>query len=414
MLSRIESLLIAISAREHVLLVGPPGWGKTKTTWAVLAEVFGEGGFGVIEFAPNTPPEVVSGAVDVAEYLQSGRLVISRVGTPHDQQISAWLFDEISRANEAALDALLPVLDPPQGRHMVTVATANWWPRGQRFEALASRFAVWIEWKTDPEKKHLLDIFRAHALAGQSDPVIGAVRQHVADMAPVAWELFESGPSDEEKAQAVQEATGILARFLDLLAMPDDQVVALLGLGGMGEQQVQNALATIRERLTPRLERQWARLLVSGVAFLVRANNHNIPGAVADVWVGLLPLTLPAPSADIRAVIADLFAQPLGGGARTKVRGLLEAVWRQFLDEAQGQEQMNVMALQAVIEAAKNVEKDAQAAGVAATQEWKEEMKTLQDVLGAALRGTGWQALVPDWVREVMPEYFQETEEDEE
>lgn len=106
--NEIEALLLGIISRQHVLLVGPPGTGKSYLCRSV-ADGIDAANYTERLLAPTTPPEALFGPVDIAA-LRDGRYEHVGSGTAQDAHIL--FLDEVFRANAAILDSLLHLLGP--------------------------------------------------------------------------------------------------------------------------------------------------------------------------------------------------------------------------------------------------------------------------------------------------------------
>lgn len=152
----------AAAARVHLIVLSPPGWGKSSFLRSFAYHVLPPSL--VITCDPTTPPSKARGRPHAGALLE-GREVMNLDGTLLDPSLKSAVVDEIFRASDPLWDALLPVLERPLP---VVLATANWVAKGDRVEALKDRIALWV-WLfpvlTSDEAAHIA----ATALQGSSD-----------------------------------------------------------------------------------------------------------------------------------------------------------------------------------------------------------------------------------------------------
>ncbi|MGB9755076.1 AAA family ATPase [Roseiflexus castenholzii] len=126
----IDAVTVAAISGRPLLLFGPPGVGKSDPAF-LAAEAFCGGDRTKLwhrTMGPGTPPAEISGALDVSRMVNENVVAYTTAGTPYQQQIIAVIIDEITRANRAAIDSLLPILSDayPQRRGpTLRIATTN-------------------------------------------------------------------------------------------------------------------------------------------------------------------------------------------------------------------------------------------------------------------------------------------------
>lgn len=146
--AEIRAVLLGLVAREHVLLVGPPGTAKSLVARTVAGAIAGAR-YCERLLTGGTPPEVLFGPVSIAG-LRADRYEHVGDGTVSAAEIV--FLDEFFRGSDMILDTLLHLLGPERqaliGTQQVRVplrscvAAANTWPTEAHQAAVFDRFLV--------------------------------------------------------------------------------------------------------------------------------------------------------------------------------------------------------------------------------------------------------------------------------
>lgn len=140
-----EIIILGMIAREHALLVGPPGTGKSaicRYAWQLVADAK----YCERLLSPTTPPEAVWGPISLSA-LRNDRY--EHVTTGYAADAHGLFLDEVGRASPAILDTTLHLLGPERqaliGSAQIKVplvsaiGSANTWPEDA---ALLDRWAL--------------------------------------------------------------------------------------------------------------------------------------------------------------------------------------------------------------------------------------------------------------------------------
>ena len=142
----IDGALCAILAREHVLLLGPPGTAKSALVRAI-ARAFGGSYFEALVTRFTTPDEIC-GPISL-KALEQDRFMRVTTGKLPEAQVA--FLDEIWKSSSALLNTLLTILNErvyhndgaPVPCPLVTLfGASNELPDGRDLEALFDRFAM--------------------------------------------------------------------------------------------------------------------------------------------------------------------------------------------------------------------------------------------------------------------------------
>lgn len=245
--NEINAILLGLVAREHVLLVGPPGVAKSHLCRSVAAGISGIKFFEQL-LAPTTPPEAVFGPISLSA-LRDDRY--EHVGTDTLTDCHLALLDEFFRGSDAIMDNLLHVLGPERQAKIGTaqvkvpllcaVGATNSWPDSQHQAAALDRWLIRrtvrpvspagrerLLYDTLPEVKpavSLADLNAAHA-AAMALPFSDAAKGTLAN---IFGELAAAGirPSDRRCRKSTTVARA--AAYLDGAASVESQHLECLG-----------------------------------------------------------------------------------------------------------------------------------------------------------------------------------------
>ncbi|GIP08164.1 ATPase AAA [Paenibacillus macerans] len=147
----IEGLMVAMIARQHALLIGPPGTGKSALVSELTKRITGANYFQWLLTRFSTPEELF-GPVSLKE-LEQGVYKRNTVGKLPEAHTS--FLDEIFKANSAILNALLTLINERifyndgaqvQVPLMCLIGSSNEYPEeGEGLEALFDRFLLRYE-----------------------------------------------------------------------------------------------------------------------------------------------------------------------------------------------------------------------------------------------------------------------------
>ncbi|MFK4472597.1 MoxR-like ATPase [Paenibacillus sp. RC73] len=147
----IEGLMVAMIARQHALLIGPPGTGKSALVSDLTKRITGANYFQWLLTRFSTPEELF-GPVSLKE-LEQGVYKRNTNGKLPEAHTS--FLDEIFKANSAILNALLTLINerifyndgaPAQVPLMSLIGSSNEYPEeGEGLEALFDRFLLRYE-----------------------------------------------------------------------------------------------------------------------------------------------------------------------------------------------------------------------------------------------------------------------------
>lgn len=208
----IDQLLIALFARGHVLLEGPPGTAKTLLARSFSAALNLD--FGRIQFTPDLMPGDVLGT-SIFDF-KTNEFVLTR-GPVFTQILLA---DEINRAPPKTQAALLQAMN----ERMVTIDGTDY-DLGREFMVVATQNPI-EQQGTYPLPEAQLDrfLFKLHINFPAEDVEMAILKQHAA-------EPIDAAGATDGLAQVVDAETLAAARALiDTIILDDDILAYILRL----------------------------------------------------------------------------------------------------------------------------------------------------------------------------------------
>jgi len=193
----LELVMLGLISREHVLLIGPPGTGKSAAVQAIAASV------DAVSFeyliGRFTEPSELFGALDLAA-LKDGQVKPVTRGMLPEADIA--FLDEIFLGSTAILNSLLKILNERTYRRgqysmktplISCVAASNAMPEDTLLAAFADRFLLTMF--VDPVGEHELpELLRSGwAAAGQPAPIAPIGKTVIAELHEAALAIDLSG-----------------------------------------------------------------------------------------------------------------------------------------------------------------------------------------------------------------------------
>lgn len=242
----------------HMMAIGAPGWGKTRTLAAALVSIFGDR-WCAIRFDGSTPPEKVYGPYNIALAMQDPPQFVNEVkGTPYDPDMLAVLADELGRANEVLHDIFIDLMDMLTSRPIspVVFSTSNFIPPSDRLEAMIDRFGFWV-W-IEPRTDLLAEIARSQIESGWN-----------VSLNP-DWKL----PSQEEvlRIRSMTPTQDQVEQVLDVVEALQQATAEEIGRA--------NADVLNSNHFNPRRAAQWTRILFS--MSMWESERDGVPFRITD------------------------------------------------------------------------------------------------------------------------------------
>ena len=206
-----RAALVALVAREHILVLGPPGTAKSAFARA-LSEATCGGSYFEILLTKFTTPEEMFGPLSFRG-LKEDRY--ERVWAGYAPEARVWFVDEVWKASSSILNAMLTAMQERRVRQggaclgiplETIVAASNEYPEDDSLAAAYDRYAlkVWVDYIADR------DAFEDLLQAGGPRPVptrlSGRIVRPAYSERPGAYESGAVSPSDLELLRAAAAA----------------------------------------------------------------------------------------------------------------------------------------------------------------------------------------------------------------
>lgn len=196
----VEALLIALLARQHLLLIGPAGTAKSALSAELAQIVKGTSYFQWLLTRFSTPEELF-GPLSLKE-LEQGVYKRNTAGKMPEAHLI--FLDEIFKSNSAILNSLLTLINerlfyngsPVQTPVMTIVGSSNEYPEeGEGLEALFDRFLLRFEVDYIADDQNFMAMLKG-ASQGQTMPSISLDElrqlQFFADMVDIPEDVYQT------------------------------------------------------------------------------------------------------------------------------------------------------------------------------------------------------------------------------
>ena len=347
-----EAVVLCAIAREHLLVIGPPGTGKSEAVRRV-AEVLGGSYFEYL-IGRFTEPNELFGPIDLRR-LREGVVEVETAGMLPEADVA--FLDEVFQGSTAILNTLLGLLNERVYRRgrtampvrlRVCVGASNALPDDPALAAFADRFLgrVFVDSVADARLEELLEVGwaagdrGAETIAGLDaiDRLAAAARNvALGPMQPTIGEGIrrmrsagiELSDRRAVRAQRLVTAAAVLdgrteARPGDLWVLPlvapgpDDQAAAQDALGPLIEEASNATLIHAAEAFARGRLARATRLIATGRALLDEPaggedDRLRIEAALREIDAGFSTTEMPEELALVRARLADALSGDDGG-----------------------------------------------------------------------------------------------------
>lgn len=190
---------------EHLVVIGPPGCGKTSVVRRIAKKIFGDASQ-FFRFDPSTQPEVLKGYPNMKKYFADKVYEVDVTGSAYDPTKRQYTFDEWWRAMDALFDVGIDVLDRQDVDPItapVVWATANFVAQNERADAVRDRFGLTLRLKR--ETLDVKAVAQAQLAAIGSDMEVDNGLPSLSDV-----EAVRSAVPGAQATAAVSDVVGVL------------------------------------------------------------------------------------------------------------------------------------------------------------------------------------------------------------